>query len=309
MLLRKIPLPWWALVILVIATAIASPYILMPRNIAHLIRQAVPGAMLALGETFVILVGGFDLSIGSLVSLIAALSSGIMAAKAGNILPAILVCLAVGSAVGLINGLVVTKLKVPSFLTTLGMMIILQGAALVYTGGMPKGGFPEIFRDFGLGRLFGIPYIIYIFVAIAFLSHIFLKRTALGRSVLAVGGNDLACHLSGVRVDTVRITAFWLSALFTTIGTLLMVTTFRVWDSTMGLGMEFEAITMVIVGGAAIGGGKGSITHTILGWLVMTMLFTLLNVIGFPQSGRLLVQGIVILLSVSVNRGSMAMVK
>ena len=169
MLLRQIPLPWWALLILLIATAIASPYILIPGNIAHLIRQAVPGAMLALGETFVILVGGFDLSIGSLVSLIAALSSGIMAAKSSNILPAVVVCLAVGSTVGLVNGLIVTKLKVPSFLTTLGMMIILQGAALVYTGGMPKGGFPEIFRDFGLGRLFGIPYLVYIFVVIAFL--------------------------------------------------------------------------------------------------------------------------------------------
>jgi ribose transport system permease protein len=220
-----------------------------------------------------------------------------------------LICLAVGSAVGLINGWVVTKLKVPSFLTTLGMMIILQGVALVYTGGMPKGGFPEIFRNFGLGRLFGIPYMIYLFAAIALLSHLFLRRTALGRSILAVGGNDLACHLSGVRVDRVRIIAFWLSAFFTTIGTLLMVTTFRVWDSTMGMGMEFEAITMVIVGGAVIGGGKGSVIDTILGWLVMTMLFTLLNVMGFPQAGRLLVQGIVILLSVSINRGSMAMVK
>jgi len=105
----------------------------------------------------------------------------------------------------------------------------------------------------------------------------------------------------GIRVDGVRIFCFFMSSLLSTVGTLLMVTTFRVWDTTMGIDMEFEAITMVIVGGAAIGGGKGSIVSTILGWLIMTVLFTLLNVLGFPQSGRLLVQGLVILLAVFAN--------
>jgi ribose transport system permease protein len=304
--LVQIPLPWWALIFLFLATAIISPYILLPRNLAHLIRQAVPAGMIAVGETFVILSGGFDLSVGSLVSLLAALASGEMAGQADRIWPTVAMCLTVGLGVGLINGLVVTKLKVPSFLATLGMMIMLQGMALVYTGGMPKGGFPDEFRDFGLGLLFGIPYIVWILMFVATLSQIFLRRTALGRSILAVGGNDRASHLMGVGVNRVRITCFVLSSVLTALGTILMVTTFRVWDSTMGIGMEFEVITMVIVGGAAIGGGRGSIMTTVLGWLVMTMLFTFLNLLGFPQSGRLLVQGAIILLAVAVNRESLA---
>ncbi len=308
-LVKKVPLPWWALIVLIGATAAVSPYILMPSNLIHLVRQGVPGAILALGETFVILVGGFDLSIASTVSLIAAVASGEMAGKVTNIFPTVALCLAISAAIGLINGLAVTKLKVPSFLTTLGMMIALQGAALVYTGGMPVGGFPEEFREFGIGRLIGIPYQIWILLIIAVLFQIFLKKTALGRSILTVGGNDLACHLMGIRVNKVRILTFVLSSIFAAVGTLLMVTTFRVWDSSMGKGMHFEAITMVIVGGAALGGGRGSAVTTILGWLVMTMLFTFLNLVGFPEAGRFIVEGVIILLAVAANREALMRVQ
>lgn len=306
---KIIPLPWWALAILIASTALVSPYLLMPQNLAYLVRQAVPGAMMAIGEAFVILAGGFDLSVGSTVSLIAALASGEMNAQPENIGYAVTLCLAVGTAIGLVNGLIVTKLKVPSFLATLGMMILLQGVALVYTGGIPKGGFPDQFRDFGLGRLLGVPYLIWIMVLFAVFSQLFLKRTGIGRQILAVGGNDLACHLMGVPVDRIRIMTFVLSSFLTTVGTLLMVSTFRVWDSTIGRGMELETIAMVIVGGAAIGGGRGSMMTTLLGWGVMTMLFTFLNVIGFPQAGRLLVQGLVILLAVAANREALLKVK
>ena len=308
-LARRIPMAWWALMVLMAVTAVISPYIFYPHNVAHLLRQAVPSGMLALGQTFVILAGGFDLSIGSTVSLIAAVASGEMNGQPANILPTVLLCLAIGTAIGLTNGLVVTKLKVPSFLCTLGMMIALEGVALVYTGGMPKGGFPDEFREFGLARAGGLPYVVWIFLALVVLTQVFLKKTGLGRSFLSVGGNDLACHLMGLRVDRIRILGFVLSSLFATVGALLMVTTFRVWDQTMGRGMEFEAITMVIVGGAAIGGGRGSAVTTVLGWLVMTMLFTFLNLIGFPQSGRLLVQGAVILLAVAANREALLRVK
>jgi ribose transport system permease protein len=301
-LVRKVPSAWWALIVLVGATAIISPHILMPFNLSHLIRQAVPGAIMALGETFVILAGGFDLSIASTVSLIAAVAAGEMVGKAENIFPTVLLCLGIGTAIGVTNGLIVTKLKVPSFLTTLGMMIAVQGVALVYTGGMPVGGFPDEFRALGLGRLLGVPYLIWILLIVVVLSQIFLKKTALGRSILAVGGNDLACHLMGVRVNLVRAFTFVLGSLFFTVGTLLMVTTFRIWDSSMGKGMHFEAITTVIVGGAAIGGGSGSAVTTILGWLVMTMLFTFLNLVGFPESGRFIVQGMILLLAVAANR-------
>jgi ribose transport system permease protein len=172
----------------------------------------------------------------------------------------------VGTAIGLVNGLIVTKLKVPSFLTTLGMMILLQGVALVYTGGIPKGGFPDQFREFGLSHLLGVPYLIWIMFLFAVFSQLFLKRTGIGRQILAVGGNDLACHLMGVSVDRIRTMTFVFSSLFTTVGTPLMITTFRVWDSTIGRGMEIEIIAMVIVGGAAIGDGRGSMMTTLLGW-------------------------------------------
>jgi len=299
---NRIPLQWWALFILFVAVAFFSPRVYIPKNLVYLFRQATPSALLGIGEGFVIICGGFDLSIGSTMSFISALASGLIVGRLENLWWVIILCLSIGVIIGFINGIVVTKLKVPSFIATLGMMITLQGAALLYTGGMPKGGFPEEYRDFGLGKLLGIPYIILILILIAVLSQIFLRRTELGRSIFAVGGNDKASNLMGINVDKVRIICFILSSLFSTIGTILMVSTFRVWDVTLGLDMEFEAITIVIVGGATIGGGKGSVVTTILGWLIMTMLFTFLNVLGFPQSGRLLVEGIVILLAVFANK-------
>jgi ribose transport system permease protein len=298
---KFVPLQMWTILVLFIAVGFLSPLFYMPKNLAYFFRQNTPAAFLAIGECFVILSGGFDLSIGSTMSFISALASGLMVARFENLWWVLLLCLAIGFGIGFVNGIITTKLKVPSFLTTLGMMIILQGAALVYTGGMPKGGFPDEFRNFGLGRLFGVPYIVLILVLVAVIAQIFLRKTEIGRSILAVGGNDIASNLMGIRVDRVRILCFILSSFFSSLGTLLMVSTFRVWDVNMGFNMEFEAITMVIVGGAAIGGGKGSVGTTIIGWIIMSMLFTLLNLLGFPQSGRLLAQGVVVLFAVFTN--------
>lgn len=299
--IKRVPLQWWTLLVILIVIAFMSPRFYIPKNLTYFFRQNTPIAMLAIGECFVILCGGFDLSIGSTMSFVSALASGLMVARLEHLWWVFLLSIAVGAIIGFLNGVITTKLKVPSFLTTLGMMIVLQGAALLYTGGMPKGGFPEEFRDFGLGKLLGVPYIVIILIVIAFFTQLMLRRTGLGRSILAIGGNDVASNLMGIHVDRVRIICFMISSLLSTLGTLLMVSTFRVWDVTMGLDMEFEAITIVIVGGAAIGGGKGSVVTTILGWLIMSTLFTLLNYLGFPQSGRLLVQGMVILFAVFTN--------
>jgi ribose transport system permease protein len=297
----RVPLQWWTLLVLFIAIAVLNPLFYVPNNVTYFLRQNTPAAVLGIGECFVILCGGFDLSIGSTMSFVSALASGLMVGRVEHLWWVVLLCLGVGVATGLLNGIVITKLKVPSFLTTLGTMIMLQGAALVYTGGMPKGGFPDEYRDFGLGKLFGVPYVVLILVALALFAQVFLRRTSLGRSVLAVGGNDLASNLMGIRVDRVRIFCFVFSSLMATVGTLLMVSTFRVWDVNMGFNMEFEAITMVIVGGTAIGGGKGSVVTTVVGWLIVSLLFTMLNYMGFPQSGRLLAQGVVILFAVFTN--------
>lgn len=299
--LGQVPLQWWTLLVLFAAVAVLSPRFYMPGNLAYFFRQSTPVAFLALGETFVFLCGGFDLSIGSTMSFISALASGLMIGRIENLWWVLLLCLFVGGSIGFVNGVIVTKLKVPSFLTTLGMMIALQGAALLYTGGMPKGGTPDEFRAFGLGKLFGIPYIVLILILAIILSQLMLRRTRLGRSILAVGGNDIASNLMGIKVDRIRIICFTLSSLMATVGTLLMVSTFRVWDVNLGLNMEFTAITMVIVGGAAIGGGRGSAVTTVLGWLIMSVLFTVLTLLGFPQSGQLLAQGVVVLFAAFTN--------
>ena len=298
---QRVPLQWWTLLVLLAAIAVLSPRFFTPNNLAYYLRQNTPAALLAIGETMVFLSGGFDLSIGSTMSFISALAAGLMIGRAENLAWVLPLCLAVGAGIGLVNGILVTRFKVPSFLATLGTMIMLQGAALLYTGGMPKGGTPEAYRDFGLGRLFGVPYIVLILVLIVVVSQLMLRRTRFGRSILAVGGNDVASNLMGIRVNRVRLACFVLSSLLAAIGTLLMVSTFRVWDVNLGFNMEFEAITIVIVGGAAIGGGRGSVMTTMLGWLIMSTLFTVLNLVGLPQSGRLLAQGVVVLLAALSN--------
>ncbi len=213
--------------------------------------------------------------------------------------------LAFGIAVGVVNGLVTTRLRVPSFITTLGMFLILVGAVYLWSNGAPKGGLSEEFRRFGrsafedvpaLGR---IPYALVILLAAAALALV-LTRSDFGRTLVAVGGNPRTAELSGVRVWRVKTMAFVLSGLAATLAAIL-IGGYSGVSFQAGAGLEFAAITAAVLGGVALGGGRGSVVGAMLGALTLETLFALMNFYGVSGALRSTVQGAIILLAVAVS--------
>ena len=256
--------------------------------------------ILAAGQMFVIVSGEFDLSVGSLITAVVVAAAGLTEGDPDRTLWVVVALFALGIIVGLINGIVTTRLYVPSFITTLGMWLILQGAVLYWSGGAPRGSLPDNFRVFGrLGIedvpvIEQIPYSVIILVVVGVAAVLLLHRTTFGKQIFAAGGNPRAAALSGVDVPRVRTLAFVLSGISAVIAGIL-VGGFAGISQDAGAGYEFQAISAVVLGGAALGGGRGSMVAVMAGALALEALFTLLNLLGLPKPLRDAVQGLIII--------------
>jgi ribose transport system permease protein len=253
---------------------------------------------------FVIVSGEFDLSVGSLVTAQVVVAARLIDSEPSRTWPVVLLLLAFGAVVGLVNGLVTTQLRVPSFITTLGMFLILVGAVYLWSDGAPKGGLSEEFRRFGrrafedvplVGRM---PYALLVLLAVAALA-VLLTRSDFGRTLVAVGGNPRTAELSGVRVWRAKTTAFVVSGLAAAIAAIL-IGGYSGVSFQAGAGLEFGAITAVVLGGVALGGGRGSVVGAMLGALTLETLFTLMNFYGVSGALKSTAQGAIILLAVAV---------
>jgi ribose transport system permease protein len=290
------------LVLIAWITAI-QPSFLEPGPFLAFLKRAAPLAILAAGQYYVIVAGGFDLSVGSLVTVVVVVAARLLDGEDGGNIPVILLLLALGAAVGFVNGTVTTRLRVPSFITTLGMLLILQGAVFLWTNGSPKGALSEGFRTVGRGGIEGVPvidqlpYSVLILIAVAVVS-VLAMRADFGRKLIAVGDNDRAAHLAGVPVARMRTIAFVLSGLSAAVAGILLGG-FAGVSAQVGLGMEFEAITAVVLGGVALGGGRGSVVAAIAGALTLEALFTLLNLQGVSGALEDTVQGLIIIAAVA----------
>jgi ribose transport system permease protein len=302
--LRAIPIVWLLLIGLWIWIGIENPLFREPEGFLAYLKRAAPLAILAAGAFFVIASGEFDLSVGSLVTVVVVVAAKLSDGDPSNTWPVIALLFAIGLTVGLINGFVTTKLLVPSFITTLAMLLILQGAVFLWTEGAPQGALADNFRS--IGRL-GIedvpvikelPYSVIILVALAGFA-VWLMRGNFGHRVLAVGDNDRAARLSGINVPRVRTLAFVLSALSAVIAGILLGG-FAGVSAQVGQGLEFEAITAAVLGGAVLGGGRGSVTAAMAGALVLEALFTLLNLKGVSGAWEDAVQGLIIIAAVAL---------
>ncbi|APU16167.1 MULTISPECIES: ABC transporter permease [Actinoalloteichus] len=274
-----------------------------PDRLLAFIRRAAPLIILAAGQYFVMVSGGFDLSVGSIVTV-----GVVVAAELFNIVPdmpwpvAVLILLVAGMVVGLLNGLVSTVLAVPSFITTLGMMLILQGAVFFWTQGAPRGYLSEGYRTLGRGMVPGLPWLpwaVVVLVVIAVAAVLFM-RSDTGRTLVATGDNDAAAALSGVRVHRLRVSAFVLSGLAAAMAAVL-VGGFTGISAQAGNGMEFEAITAVVLGGVALGGGRGSVVAAMAGALSLQTLFTLLTMLGVSGALESTVQGVIVIAAVALG--------
>jgi ribose transport system permease protein len=291
------------LLVLLVWITIVNPNFVEPPVFLAFLKRAAPLVILAAGQYFVIVAGEFDLSVGSLVTVVVVVAARLIDGDPGKTWPVIALLLAMGAAVGLVNGLITTRLRVPSFITTLGMLLILSGAVFLWTGGAPRGALADNFREIGrLGIddfpvLEQLPYSVMIMLALG-AGAIVLMRAAWGRRLMAVGDNEQAARLSGVRVQNMRTVAFVLSGLSAAVAGILLGG-FAGVSAQVGQGMEFEAITAVVLGGVALGGGRGTVLAAMAGALTLEALFTLLNLQGVSGALEDTVQGIIIIVAVA----------
>ena len=291
------------LFVLLALIAIENPSFLEPGPFLAYLKRSAPLVILAAGGYFVIVSGGFDLSVGSLVTVIVVVAARVIEGEPSRAWPVIALLVAIGAGVGLVNGLISTLLRVPSFITTLGMLLILQGAVFLWTGGAPTGALSENFRSIGRQGIEGIPLVeelpwsVLVLFAVG-IGAVALMRADYGRQLIATGDNDRAARLSGVRVNRVRTIAFVLSGTLAGVAGIL-VAGFAGVSAQAGLGLEFDAITAIVLGGVVLGGGRGSVVGAMAGALTLEALFTLLNLYGISGALEDTVQGVIIIAAVA----------
>lgn len=303
--LKQVNPVFLVLALLFVAIAILSPYFLQPAGYMNFLKRAAPIAILAVGQLYVINSGGFDLSAGALVTLTVIGSSILLDGDASATWWVILVMLGAGVIVGTVNALVVSWLKVPSIIATLGMMITLSGIALTWSGGAPRGYLPENFRFFGRFLIKDLPLIKILPVAVIVMVVVcaamwwLMHRTSYGKRLIAMGDNPKAALLAGVPLTETRIVAFVMSSVSAVLAGILLGG-FAGVSTDVGVGLELQAITAAVIGGAQLLGGRGTVGATIAGALVLQAMFTLLNILGFPKPIRDVVQGLILISAVVI---------
>jgi ribose transport system permease protein len=300
---RTINPVYFVLAALLVAIALQNAQFLEPTGWMNFLKRAAPLAILAAGQVYVLVSGGFDLSQGSLITLTVVGSSMLLDNDPDATWWVIGAMLAMGVAVGLVNGLVVSFLRVPSLIATLGTMITLNGLAMMWSGGSPRGYLPDSFRFFGRSAIADVPLLGILPIAVILLLVIgvglgwLMHRTNFGRLLHAIGDNPRAAELAGVPVTRVRIGAFVVSSLSAVVAG-IMLGGFAGVSTDVGLGYELQAITAAVLGGAQLLGGRGSVPATIAGALTLQAIFTLLNFVGLPKPVRDVVQGLILIAAV-----------
>ena len=291
------------LVLLCIVITIVTPNFLSVSNITNVFTQVSVNAIIAIGMTFVILTGGIDLSVGSTLAISGAVGASIVKST-GNVFLAIIVAAVIGIAVGLINGLLVSKGKLQAFIVTLATMTIFRGATLVFTDGTPISKLPEAFVKIGNGKLGFMPIPVIITIIIAIIAVYALSQTRFGRYLYALGGNEDVSRLSGINTDKIKTLVYVVSGFASAIAGVIITSRIGSASPNAGTGFELDAIAAVVIGGTSLAGGEGTITGTLIGALIIGVLnngLNLMNVSPFYQS---IVKGLVILIAVLLDKKS-----
>jgi ribose transport system permease protein len=269
------------------------------RNLQNLASQGAVLAMVAAGEIFPILIGGIDLSVGGLISMVS-----IFAVELSHhmpVLPAFLIAVLVGIGVGLVNGLLVTFARVSPIIATLGTWQIIVGFTLWYTKGLPFTNYSSSYSALGNKNLWFLPYSAWLALVVVFAAWVILTRTRFGRHVYALGGNFEAARLSGVRTTLVTIGAYVVCSMFTAIGAITLSSETSTGNPTLGVGFEIQAIAAVFIGGIAWGGGAGSVFGALLGVTLVTVLGNGLNLAAVSSDIQTMITGALVIVAVALN--------
>ncbi len=301
-----------ALVVLCIVLTALSDKFLTPENGWNIMRQISINVCISVGMTLVILTKGIDLSVGSMLAFAGAITAGLL--KNGIEIPslnilleftvfgAILAGLIVGGALGVFNGGMITRFKVPPFVATLAMLTIARGATMLWTEGFPITGLGDTFSFIGTGWFLGIPMPVWITAIVVIIAIILTKKTVFGRHIYAVGGNENAARLSGININKIKVWVYAIAGILAAVGGIILTSRLDSAQPNAGMSYELDSIAAVVIGGTSLSGGRGSVMGTVQGALIIGVLnsgLVLLNVSPFWQQ---IIKGIVILIAVIMDR-------
>lgn len=278
----------------------ANEFFLTPRNLLNVGRQASVVAIVALGEALVIIARGLDLSVGSVLGLSAVVAAFVAQATGSQPL-ALLAALGTGAAVGVVNGLLYTRLYINPFIATLGTLSIARGLALLITSGIPIPFTGAVGAFLGAGRIYTVPVSLILMLLLAVVFHVFASRTRIGRNIYAIGDSPTAARLAGIDVEGTRLLVFVLCGLLAGLGGIILAGNLASANPDLGRGYELDVIAAVILGGTALAGGRGSIGGVVLGALLMALLSNAFVLLGLSAHWQVVSKGLVIIFAVGLD--------
>jgi len=293
-------LPFLSLIVLFVALSIASPYFLTANNLASVARQTAVFNTMALGMTIVIISGGIDLSVGSILGLSGLI--GTMALERGYPIGiGVLIGVAAGTLCGFANGLMVTRLRIPPFVVTLGTLGIFRGLALIISNGLPVHKIPAGFSFLGEGNLAGVPFVVWMLVICAVAVHVVLEHTRLGRYAFAIGSNRVASVYAGIPVSFHVTSVYAIGGALTGLAGMIEASRLMTGQPTAGQGYELQAIAAVVIGGGSLNGGEGSVVGTLIGAFIMGLLSNGADLLNISNYWQQVIIGSVIILAVTLD--------
>jgi ribose transport system permease protein len=287
----------FAIILMVIIFSAIEPIYLSGGNLLDIFDQTVINGLLAIGITYAIITGGIDLSVGSIFAVVIVITGDLLVRGMNPVL-AITVGMALGFVLGVVNGLLITKLKLQPFIATLGTMSAYRGIAYIYTGGWPVLNIPDNFRSMLAGDVVkDVPVSVIILIAFTIVSHIILKYTKLGTYIFAIGGNEEATKLSGVNVDRTKILTYALCGVGAALAGMILLARLGSGEPATGQGYELNAIAAAAIGGASLAGGKGNMIATLLGAILLSALKVGLVVVGVDSFWQYIATGAIIVVA------------
>lgn len=294
--------PFTALVVLAVIFTLVNPRFILPMNLVNVIRQAAIYIILAVGMTFVITGAGIDLSIGSMLAVCTCVAGALLKDYGWPLVPVIFLTLGLGTGIGLINGLIITRLFLPPFIATLGMMVALRGVALVHSSGRIYHAFPTSLLTLGRGMIFGVlPAPIAIAFAVVFIGYILFAWTEFGRYCMAIGGNKEATRLAGINIYRFETLNYALMGFLTAFAGIVLMARIDSAQAIIGTNMEIHTIAAVIIGGTSLFGGRGSIGGSVIGAVILAVIANGLILAGVSFFWQQVVTGLIIILAVTLS--------
>ncbi len=286
------------LVALIAVSGIVSPAFLSGSNISNMLLQVAPLGIVVIGQAFVIILRGLDLSVASVMATAAVIATG-FSGQNSDVLPIVLIAVGIGVATGLVNGLLVTKRSVSPFLATLATMIVLQGFRFAYTQGAPSGNVPPLFRQIGSATWHGLPYNMMLMLVLAVVFGVLLSRSRFGREVYITGGNPTTARLLGINADRVTVIGYIISGALAAVAGLVLSGYVGIVDNWVGRGFELDSIVAAVMGGISLSGGRGGIAGGLFGAAILVVVFNAVLLFGLPVQLQIIIKGIVIVLAVA----------